>query len=110
MRKPIDKCGNVWYNIYRKKQERDRERTTYDQEKEVNTMGINVSKMNIRIKIQNRNAVMAEWLPYYTIMARAGIKGYNGDGLRVIDVLREMANEGIIKVEERKFVLYACLA
>ena len=53
---------------------------------------------------------MGEWLPYYTIMARAGIKGYNGDGLRVIDVLREMANEGIVKVEERKFVLYACLA
>ena len=73
-------------------------------------MGINVSKMNIRNKIQNKNAVMAEWLPYYTIMARAGIKGYNGDGLRVIDVLCEMADEGIIKVEERKFVLYACLA
>lgn len=73
-------------------------------------MGINVSKMNIRNKIQNKNAVMGEWLPYYTIMARAGIKGYNGDALRVIDVLREMANEGIIKVEERKFVLYACLA
>lgn len=73
-------------------------------------MGINVSKMNIRNKIQNKNAVMAEWLPYYTIMARAGIKGYNGDGLRVIDVLREMADEGIIKVEERKYILYACLA
>ena len=73
-------------------------------------MGINVSKMNIRNKIQNRNAVMAEWPPYYTIMARAGIKGYNGDGWRTLDVLREMAKEGIIKVEERKCVLYACLA
>jgi len=102
------KCGIIYTE--RNKSATESAQNKNNQKKEVTQMGINVSKMNIRNKIQNRNAVMAEWLPYYTIMARAGIKGYNGDGLRVIDVLREMADEGIIKVEERKFTLYACLA
>lgn len=34
LRKPIDKCAKVWYNIYRKKQERNRERTKQKQPKE----------------------------------------------------------------------------
>ena len=59
---------------------------------------MNVTKNNIRTKVENCGVLSTEWIPMYSLEKPARLTRYEYNRLR--DVLRTMQADGVVELDE----------